>query len=244
MHAYLITGGDLPARSEEIARRTTMLKIHAFDTTSPEITGPTIGIEQIRAFIKTIALRPTHGTMSAGIIPQAELLTVEAQQALLKTLEEPPAHATLILSAPGDATLLPTVVSRCIKIAVTATTTTIVGDGSEKLTDFLTHLATKPIGERMAFVETVGKSKDEILAWIDGALRFFAVAIRDNTSPARTTEKRLFDVRLIHRLMRAKQQIQGNIHPLLALEHALICDEENKTNNELDKQNMIGYNDF
>ena len=227
MHAYLITGGDLPERTEEIARRTAMLDIHAFDATSPELTGPTIGIEQIRGFIKTIALRPTHGTMSAGIIPQAELLTVEAQQALLKTLEEPPAHAILILSAPNDATLLPTVVSRCTKITVKGKSTAPVGDGSDKMTEFLTELATTPVGERLAFAETIGKSKEEMVAWIDAATVVLAQSLRTHVSTITVDKKVLFTTRLIHRLMRAKQRIQGNIHPLLALEHALITDEEN-----------------
>lgn len=228
MHTYLIIGGDLSSRTEEIARQMTARGIHEFDCITPELTGPTIGITEIRAFIKALSLRPTHGNVSAGIIPQAELLTQEAQQALLKTLEEPPAHANLILAVANDAALLPTVVSRCVKIPVTQKGMTLQGEVLKKTTDFLTNLMMTPVGERIAFCETVGKSKDEILMWIDTALVLLGESIRDTDTTGKLPEMRLFKTRLIHRLLQAKQRILGNIHPLLALEHALITDDAKK----------------
>jgi DNA polymerase III subunit delta' len=57
--------------------------------------------------------RPPLRRHRVGVIDRAETLTEEAANAFLKTLEEPPRHATVILVAAGPDALLPTVASRC-----------------------------------------------------------------------------------------------------------------------------------
>lgn len=57
--------------------------------------------------------QPPRRTHRVGVIDHAELLTEEAANAFLKTLEEPPKHATIILIAPGPDALMATVASRC-----------------------------------------------------------------------------------------------------------------------------------
>lgn len=69
-------------------------------------------IGTIRAWQRDITLRPYEGRRRVFILHDAERLNEEASNAMLKTLEEPPPFATLILVANSD-TLLPTVVSRC-----------------------------------------------------------------------------------------------------------------------------------
>ena len=70
-------------------------------------------VEMIRAFHTDIALRPYEGRRRVLILHDAERLNEQASNALLKTLEEPPPFATLILVANSGGDLLPTVVSRC-----------------------------------------------------------------------------------------------------------------------------------
>ncbi len=69
-------------------------------------------IDTVRAWQQDIALRPYEGRRRVFILHDAERLTVEASNAMLKTLEEPPDYATLILVA-NSADLLQTIVSRC-----------------------------------------------------------------------------------------------------------------------------------
>ena len=73
----------------------------------------TIGISVIRELIDDLALRPYEGGRHIVLIEQAETMTPQAQNALLKTLESPAGEAMffLISNAPGG--LLPTIVSRC-----------------------------------------------------------------------------------------------------------------------------------
>jgi DNA polymerase III subunit delta' len=69
-------------------------------------------IGTVRGWQQDIALRPYEGRRRVFILHDAERLNEEASNAMLKTLEEPPPYATLILVA-DSAELLPTIVSRC-----------------------------------------------------------------------------------------------------------------------------------
>src|SRR3989338_3433212 len=114
MQSILITGSTDEARNERIAEHIRSWNISTFDRITPEGETPSIGIGDIRTFMKRLSLTPQEGNHVAGIIARGEKLTVEAQQALLKTLEEPPAHAYIIIGVPNTALLLPTIISRCI----------------------------------------------------------------------------------------------------------------------------------
>ena len=81
----------------------------------PGDTG-SIKIEQVRAAIDRAVYRPFEGRRRVTIIDQAETLLIAAQNALLKTLEEPlPASVFILVTARPD-TLLPTVRSRCAQL--------------------------------------------------------------------------------------------------------------------------------
>jgi DNA polymerase-3 subunit delta' len=79
-------------------------------------TASMLSIEQIRRVCGSLALRPARGTGKVGIVDQAERLTAEAQNALLKTLEEPRGRATLVLVTSNLDALLPTIRSRCQRL--------------------------------------------------------------------------------------------------------------------------------
>jgi len=66
--------------------------------------------------------RPPLRRHRVGVIDHAETLTDEAANAFLKTLEDPPRHATVILVAPGPDALLPTVASRCAVVRLVPAT--------------------------------------------------------------------------------------------------------------------------
>ncbi len=71
-----------------------------------------ITIEQIRAMQQDLALRPLEGRKRVVIIDDAAELSEHAEVALLKTLEEPPSHAVLLLITPTPSRLLETIRSR------------------------------------------------------------------------------------------------------------------------------------
>lgn len=78
-----------------------------------------IKIDEIRNMQEKIIERPITSSKKVYIINNAENMTVEAQNCLLKTLEEPPEFITIILVANNENTILPTIKSRCTKVAFT-----------------------------------------------------------------------------------------------------------------------------
>lgn len=74
-----------------------------------------IGVDDIRLQINSdIAVKPYESRYKIYIIDEAEKMTEAAQNALLKTIEEPPEYAVVLLLASKAAALLPTILSRCV----------------------------------------------------------------------------------------------------------------------------------
>lgn len=74
-----------------------------------------IGVDEIRAQINgDIAIKPYQGPRKIYIVPEAEKMTPQAQNALLKTLEEPPQYAVIMLLTTSTEVLLQTILSRCV----------------------------------------------------------------------------------------------------------------------------------
>jgi DNA polymerase-3 subunit delta' len=80
--------------------------------------GNALKIDQVRALQHDLALAPMEGRYRVAILEGMDRATPEASNALLKTLEEPPAHVVVVLIAPEAELLLPTIVSRCQLIAL------------------------------------------------------------------------------------------------------------------------------
>ncbi len=71
------------------------------------------GIDEVRALREMVKFAPTHGAYRIYIIDEVHMLTTEAFNALLKTLEEPPAHVKFIFATTAPQKLPATILSRC-----------------------------------------------------------------------------------------------------------------------------------
>ena len=78
--------------------------------------GKAIKIEQIREMQTKVAEKPVNSGKKIYIIDDADLMTKEAQNCLLKTLEEPPEYIVIILVVSNENRVLTTIKSRCMKI--------------------------------------------------------------------------------------------------------------------------------
>lgn len=77
----------------------------------------TIGVDDIRSQINNdVVIKPYSAPKKIYIINEGEKMTVQAQNALLKTIEEPPSYGVLILLTTSQEAFLPTILSRCIKL--------------------------------------------------------------------------------------------------------------------------------
>jgi DNA polymerase-3 subunit delta' len=78
--------------------------------------GGTLQVEQVRELQRKLALSPYEGRVRIALLLRFQESSTSAANALLKTLEEPPAHVVLLLTARSAESLLPTIVSRCVRI--------------------------------------------------------------------------------------------------------------------------------
>ena len=87
----------------------------------------TISVEDIRLQVNNdVAIKPYSSKYKVYIINEAEKMTVQAQNAILKTLEEPPAYVVILLLVSNLQTLLPTILSRCVTLNMKPVSDTLV----------------------------------------------------------------------------------------------------------------------
>jgi DNA polymerase-3 subunit gamma/tau len=94
------------------------------------------GIDSIRELREKVMMPPTTGKYKVYILDEAHMLTVEAFNALLKTLEEPPPHAIFVMATTDVHKMLPTVLSRCQRFDFKRITT-------RQIVDHLRFIATQ-----------------------------------------------------------------------------------------------------
>ena len=77
----------------------------------------TISVDDIRAQVNNdVGIKPYSSKYKVYIISEAEKMTTQAQNAILKTLEEPPSYAVILLLVSNMNSLLPTILSRCVTL--------------------------------------------------------------------------------------------------------------------------------
>jgi len=91
------------------------------------------GIDEVRDLREKIKYLPTHGTYKVYIIDEVHMLTKEAFNALLKTLEEPPAHAVFVLATTEPHKVPATILSRCQRYDFRRIPTSLIQAHLEKL---------------------------------------------------------------------------------------------------------------
>ena len=118
-HSYLFIGTEAIGKkliAEEFAKMLLAVKDteNSPDFSIIEPDGNSIKIEQIREFQKKVSEKPIISNKKVYIINDSDKMTVEAQNCLLKTLEEPPEFVTIILIGSNENSFLSTIKSRCM----------------------------------------------------------------------------------------------------------------------------------
>jgi DNA polymerase-3 subunit delta' len=124
-HSYLLTG-DHPEALEQLALGLAGQVLNAAPETSPDFhavrpqsKSRQITAEQTRELSRELHLRPYSAPLKVAVIFDADRMchgAAIAANIFLKTLEEPPAHTLIILTSSRPALLLPTVISRCLRL--------------------------------------------------------------------------------------------------------------------------------
>ena len=241
-HSYLICGGKEESRLEkasEIIRSFQGKEIKNISV-NPDIfifkEEDSIKIEQIRQLKKNLQLKPYLLKFKVAVINQAEKLTTEAQNALLKTLEEPPENSILILTTGNMELILPTITSRCQIVRLPFQKE--FSPDSQKIEANLLKQTLKAlslkVGERLKLAQIVVKSKEQANEFILDQLYLWKFLLREKLLP----EKKIPDlekitlqqiITTIKNIQRANLLIENQINYKLVIDNLLISYPQIKT---------------
>lgn len=167
-----------------------------------------ISIAQVRDLEKKLSLKPYVALLKIAFIHEAEKLTLPAQNALLKTLEEPPGNSLIILTAPQASFLLPTIVSRCqiIRLKAEGELKTKVHLGGVPRS--LHHLRGVRVGERLKIAGLHSTDKVQAREFIQQLLLLWRqIMLKEPTVGA---------AKNIHHIQDTLLMLKRNVNPTLA----------------------------
>lgn len=221
----LIIGGTGEERKAKAKAICSSFHISRFDILET-VAENSIGIDQVRQLEHCLSLKPYNSAFKAAIIHPGELLTMEAQNALLKTLEEAGENTIIIVTAPTTDSLLPTVVSRCQIIRLQPKSEiNLSNEELNTLYQRLNIIYQSGAGERLKFSSEIGKTREEILTWTEKAI-FALHEILTNASfpknPKVPKLPNLFIFKTLRSLSQTRLYLQQNINPRLTLETFLL----------------------
>jgi len=163
------TGGEIAPCGECISCRKVISGNHP-DVRILDSPGQPLKIGEVRDLQRELSLSPYEGRWRVAVLCEFERATVEAGNALLKTLEEPPAQVVLLLTAAEADALLPTIVSRCQVLSLRALPLSLVKE------TLVSHWGTDP-------------TQVDLLAHLSGGRLGWAVqALEDETLLTRRAE--------------------------------------------------------
>lgn len=221
MQTVLFIHNNPAIREQAIREKISQWGISSFDCVTPASDTPSIGIKEIRAFIKRLSLRPQQGTHTAGIIAEGERLTMEAQQALLKTLEEPPKHAYIVIGVSNIHAILGTIVSRC-ECRLLSPTTEGSAPSSISESDLQSFFALSK-GNKIAHLSTIGKTKEDLLPWIDSAITTLRNDLVHKNIHTKNQSNIQHKIAFLHALLETRKYQENNVNLLLQLEVAALA---------------------
>lgn len=167
-----------------------------------------ITIGQVRDLEKELALKPYSEPVKIALIHQAEKLTLPAQNALLKTLEEPPANSLIILTAPKANFLLPTIVSRCQIIRLK------IEEEINCQEEIVSKILKSGVGERLKIASLYSPNKVQAIEFSQQLLLAWRKMMINQPSAKMARKIRLIQKTLL--------MLQANVNPVLATGNLLL----------------------
>jgi len=142
------------------------------------------GIDDVRTLRDAVKLAPAQAKMKVYIIDEAHMLTTEASNALLKTLEEPPSHVMFILATTNPEKLVETIRSRTTNIPFKKAT------GAELIRSLNKIVKGEKLGVEKGVLEAIAKASDG--SFRDAAKILEQLATEEKSLDAKTAEEFLF----------------------------------------------------
>ena len=166
MHSFLIITKN---KNEAASYTSDLLKKREVDPLDINLQTyeKAMGIEDVRKIQKAILLKPFRGKTKAVTIDAYENITLEAQNALLKILEEPPANTIIVIITAKRELILPTIISRCKVIVLQEKEIELTETDLLDLKDTLNILLTGKIGSKLKIAQNIAKDKENTALWLE-----------------------------------------------------------------------------
>lgn len=209
--SYLIYGPQhsvVRAKTGELAQSLGIdLRKVSLDTLIISPIRNSVTIDQIRDLKRHIFQKPLSQKYKFIIIEAAEKLTDEAQNALLKILEEPPRHAILVLEAQNKHALLPTILSRVVKIQADLGVKPLSGLSQQ------TILGVEPLSSSLEKIPEITNPEEFLDNQMLALTELLTAKIKGKKTELTISQM----VEGIEKCAQTKQMIDANINPRFAL---------------------------
>lgn len=189
-----------------------------------------VRVEQVRDLAREMRMRPYEGRARVAIVVDAHRMTPGASNALLKTLEEPGPSSVLILLAPHERAVLPTIASRAARVRFrpSAIAARATDETTREAAETLLHAMSEPSPTaRLAAIEGLGRDRESALAALDAAAAQIVRATRDRLAATTVDAGAADDVRTMRWLdaiAKTREAIVANAHVQIALEELLLLE--------------------
>lgn len=210
IQSFLIIGNTQSSREETIKLLASLKSVYALNSPDITIVQPTKNtttIEQVRQVRGHINQRPVSLPYKYVIFQDAHTLNKEAQNALLKTLEEPPASAVIILEATDKSMFLPTILSRVAII------------WSQKPSDTISSKPFVEIGTE-ALLGEIG-SIDNPKDWLDQQMISLSKKLENGLS-GKAEQNFAQITEAIENCKEAKKMIEASVNPKFVLANLVL----------------------
>lgn len=231
MSSILVYGGtnsNRKAKIEEILTKELNLKLSENNPdlvyVIPEKDKKSIGISVVKDIAKYISEKPMSNKIKAVVIENGDILTEQAQNSLLKVLEEHPAYCHFLIGAKNENSLIETVLSRCKKINLSNFANQNKNDKEikekteKKFTD-IGNLINKPIGERLVWaIEETELEREEVIEDLENMISSIRNSFKSEDNISNSDK-----VNRIELIQKVKKDLEDtNVTLKLALEYIAV----------------------
>ncbi len=176
-----------------------------------------IGIAQVRQVQQFLSRKPYQYFLKVVILLEAEKMTLPAQNAFLKTLEEPPENSLIFLSTQNINALIPTILSRC-QIIQEATKKLRISKENNSL-DFFKKILNCRVGEKLKLIEEQEVTREKAILFCEQAILSLREELFKNKSSL-FKKKQLLQI--IKVLQKSLNFLNQNINQKLVLDNLVI----------------------
>lgn len=213
MQTFIISSKNIEQGRDSALKIIQTEKVSQFDIETLEF-EKALGIPDVREIQSKIFLKPFKGDKKALIIMLSNGATIEAQNSMLKLLEEPPPSSLIFLITNNAKIFLPTILSRVKLIEVANEEEQTNSDGLKEI------LSMNGVGDGLHLAQIVAKEKEDAIIWLEQTILAARESMLENIENKQESLKMR---KIIHKLELTHYDLKTtNVNPRLSLENLFL----------------------